>query len=117
MSETEIIDNIDTERDRGGRFVIGGKPGPGRPRGARSKFGEAFLEDLLATWNEHGIEALKRCATEDPSQFVRVCASLMPRDLNINTTITAHGVLENFRAAVQALGNSPPKTITYGRKS
>ena len=32
------------------------------------------------TWKENGAEALRRVAENDPSTFVRVCASLMPKE-------------------------------------
>ena len=113
MSDTV---DIDAERDRGGRFVIGGKPGPGRPRGARSKLGEQFLEDLRDAWIEHGATALARCAAEEPAQFVRVVASLMPKDFNINLSVDAPEFIQRFRQAQQMLGNAPPLKVTYGRQ-
>src|SRR3981081_2595452 len=107
MSDITETANADECRDRGGRFVIGGKPGPGRPAGARSKLGQAFLEDLRDAWNEHGQEALRRCATEDPSQFCRIISNLLPRDIDINlaTTVDAASFAERFRTAVELLGN------------
>ena len=83
----------------------------GRPRGARSKLGEAFLEDLRADWLEGGAEALARCRKTDPAAYLRVVASLMPRE-----AITLHAVgavdvatfAESFRAAVAMLGNDAP---------
>jgi hypothetical protein len=80
------MSEITTDPDRGGRFVNGGIPGPGRPKGARSKLGEAFLEDLRDAWLEHGASALARCAKEEPSQFCKIIASLMPRDVNLSTS-------------------------------
>jgi hypothetical protein len=74
-------------RDRGGRFVIGGKAGPGRPPGARSKLGEAFLEDLRQAWNEHGAGALQICALEDPGAFCKIIAGLLPRDVSLTADI------------------------------
>jgi hypothetical protein len=76
MSETNA------NRDRKGRFITGNSGG-GRPRGARSKLGEAFLEDLRNCWEERGAEALRRCAEEEPAQFCKIVASLMPRDLDL----------------------------------
>ena len=111
MSDITETAATDERRDRGGRFVIGGKPGPGRPPGARSKLGEAFLEDLRDAWNEHGKEALRRCATEDPSQFCRIISNLLPRDIDINlaATVDAVSFAERFRTAVELLGNEPPR--------
>jgi hypothetical protein len=102
----ETVD-IAEQRDRGGRFVNGGKPGPGRPKGARSKLGEAFLEDLRDAWNEHGATALARCAQEEPGQFVRVVASLMPKDINLNVAVDATTFADRFRTALELLGIEP----------
>jgi hypothetical protein len=76
--------------DRGGRFVNGGKPGPGRPVGARSKLGEQFLLDLATVWKQDGLDALRRCAADEPAQFVRVVASLMPREATLDINVDVH---------------------------
>lgn len=61
------------------------KPGnPGRPKGARNKLGEAFIEDLLHSWEAQGPEAISRVIQEKPEQYLKVIASLMPKDLNVN---------------------------------
>jgi hypothetical protein len=65
------------------RRVGDGTPGPGRPRGPRNKLGEAFLSDLLVAWEQHGRDAINRVVEEKPEQFLKVVASLMPRDVNI----------------------------------
>jgi hypothetical protein len=99
----------DSDRDaRTGRFLSGNVGGPGRERGSRSKLGSAFLEDLRDAWNEHGATALARCATEEPAQFVRVVASLMPRDVNINMAVDVTDFATKFRTACELLGNTEP---------
>jgi hypothetical protein len=105
-----------SDRDqRTGRFLPGNSGFGGRPKGARSKLGEQFLEDLRTVWEERGIEALRRCAEEEPSAFVRVLAGLLPRDLNINATTTIGidptNVLTTFRTAIAALGNQVPARL------
>lgn len=90
------------------KVIIGGKPGPGRPRGARSKLGEAFLEDLRDAWLEHGAEALRRCARDEPAQFVRVVAGLMPKDINLNLSTDPAAFAATFKEAVELLGNQAP---------
>jgi len=102
MSDSTIIecDTNTTEPDRGGRFVKGGIPGPGRPKGARSRLGEQFLEDLRDVWSTHGKAALIACAVNEPSQFCRVMASLMPKqlDLNSNIVVEVGQTLQAYRA-------------------
>jgi hypothetical protein len=61
------------------------QPGnPGRPKGARNKLGEAFIEDLLASWEAQGPAVITRVIAEKPEAYLKVVASLMPKDLNIN---------------------------------
>jgi hypothetical protein len=116
MSETTIIDPPSVkEKDRGGRFVNGGKPGPGRPVGSRSKLGEAFLEDLRDAWNEHGATALAKCAVTEPAAFCKIVASLMPRDVNLNIGVDAAAFVEKFRTAQALLGNADAPKVINGR--
>jgi hypothetical protein len=105
---TEITSPQDRD-SKTGRFLPGNSGLGGRPKGARSKLGEAFLEDLRDAWNAHGSEALRRCATEDPTQFCRIISNLLPRDIDINLTATVDSAsfAERFRAAVELLGNEP----------
>jgi hypothetical protein len=64
------------------------KPGNplGRPKGSRSKFGEAFLEDLYADWQAHGAEVIPRVRVEHPDCHLRVCASILPKQSDIKPT-------------------------------
>lgn len=77
----------DTEQKHSG--LIPFKPGQsgnpaGRPKGARSKLGEAFIQALHDDFNEHGVAAVEKVRTEKPDQYLKVIASLMPKDHNIN---------------------------------
>lgn len=64
------------------RFKPGNKMG-GRTKGARNKFSEEFFKDFLADWEMAGAEAIQRVRLEDPSAYLRVAASLIPRELSI----------------------------------
>lgn len=56
----------------------------GRPQGARSKFSEAVCADALADWTTHGKTALARVREEDPSTYLRVLFSIIPKDVAIS---------------------------------
>lgn len=61
------------------------KPGnPGRPKGSRNKLGEAFLEAMHADFEQHGTEVIARVRNEKPDQYLKVVASILPKDLNVN---------------------------------
>ena len=55
----------------------------GRRKGARSKLGEAFLDDLASAWSEHGAAAIQKMIDIKPEVFVKVVADLMPKDVHL----------------------------------
>jgi len=91
----------------------------GRPKGSRNKFAEEFLRDFLADWEKHGKKAIRNARQEDPVQYLKIAASLLPKDFNINVTDEAavEKMLENFDddqleaifAAIAAAGSTGKK--------
>jgi hypothetical protein len=57
-----------------------GNPG-GRPKGARAKLCESFLTKLLKDFDENGADAIIKARLEKPEQYLRVIASLCPKEL------------------------------------
>jgi hypothetical protein len=104
------IKTVTTDRDkRSGRFLTGCKPGPGRQAGSRNKLAENFIADLHASWEKYGAAALAKCAVDEPAQFVRVVASLMPKDINLSVGLDPATFVRTFRDARAALGNAEPQ--------
>lgn len=66
-----------------GRFVTG-NIGGGRPKGSRNKLGEAFLDALHNDFEEHGVAAIEIVRAEKPDQYLKVIASLLPKEMNLN---------------------------------
>jgi hypothetical protein len=63
------------------------KPGnAGRPKGARSKLGEAFLQALADDFDSHGIATIAKVREERPQDYMKVVASLLPKEFKIETT-------------------------------
>jgi hypothetical protein len=60
----------------------------GRPRGARSKLGESFLSDLHDDWRLHGPEVLEAARREKPADYLKVIASILPRNVKVSVTDT-----------------------------
>ncbi|MCA1403709.1 hypothetical protein I6F26_03715 [Ensifer sp. IC3342] len=80
-----MTDDKKPEKDeKTGRFLPGNSGFGGRPKGARSKLGELFLEDMLAAWESRGAAAIQQVIEKRPQDFLKVVASLMPKDLNVN---------------------------------
>lgn len=55
----------------------------GRPKGSRNKLGEAFLADMLADWEQHGVATIEKVRDEKPDQYLKVVASILPKELNV----------------------------------
>jgi len=60
----------------------------GRPKGSRNKLGEAFIAALHDDFNEHGIVAIQTVRAEKPDQYLKVIASILPKELNVNVNDT-----------------------------
>jgi hypothetical protein len=84
----------------GGSYVVGYcrpplehqfKPGQGgRKKGSRNKLGEDFLLALANDFESHGAEAIERVRIERPDAYLKIIASLLPRDLNLNVSKYDH---------------------------
>lgn len=62
----------------------GFQPGnPGRPLGSRHKISESFLKALHADFETGGVAAIARVRDEDPSTYIRVVASMLPKEVEI----------------------------------
>jgi hypothetical protein len=75
------------EQDKRGRFIAGNSGNGGRPRGARNKLGEAFVEALYEQWHTHGRAALERVIEEDPVAFLKLVAGLVPRQVEVTNRL------------------------------
>jgi sugar phosphate isomerase/epimerase len=99
----------------------------GRPAGSRNRLQSKFLFELAEDFEKHGADAIKLCRLEQPATYVKIIASLMPRELEV----TAHSVerdlsdeeiaatLEKIRAwrvaAIESAEAIPMKLIDHAK--
>ena len=55
----------------------------GRAKGTRNKLGSVFLEKLLQEFEEFGEEAIRICRVERPHEFLKIVASILPKEFEI----------------------------------
>jgi hypothetical protein len=61
----------------------------GRSVGCRNRLSEKFLSDLLAVYDKHGKAAIEDIAVNQPVEFLRIIAKLLPRKAEIEVTAAA----------------------------
>lgn len=57
-----------------------GNPG-GKPVAARNRITTAFLHALAEDFDAHGKKAIENTRRDDPGTYVKVCASLLPKQI------------------------------------
>lgn len=94
------------------RFQKGSAPPGGRPKGTRDKLSTAFISALADSFEKHGMAALDKVRTEDTSTYIRVIASLQPKEVELKAPLDAMDdgtLLEAISALTQAIrGHMPP---------
>ena len=67
----------------------GPTPNPaGRRKGTPNAFSKAFLKSVSAKWKEHGDAVLEEVRHSQPGLWLRVCASLIPKEVLVVTHST-----------------------------
>src|SRR5215831_2970873 len=106
------------ERKQNGQFAKGssGNLG-GNAQRTRHMFSKAFVEALLEDFREWGAEAIVRVRTETPAAYLRVCATLVPKELKVERSSGVKAMTdEQIEQAIEAIqtmleqraGEQPP---------
>lgn len=91
------------------------KPGnPGRPKGSRNKLGEAFIEAMYADFTANGPAVIEKVRTEKPDQYLKVIASILPKQLEIKEG-AFDGLGDDELAALVAAARSALGAVEGGR--
>jgi hypothetical protein len=92
------------------RFTPGSN-GRGRQKGARDRLSAAFLAALADSFDEHGAAAIEEVRTKDPSTYVRVVASLLPKEVEVSRPLDkwSEAELADMIEKLEALLETPPE--------
>ncbi len=60
------------------------EPGnPGRPKGSRNKLGEDFIKALQQDFEANGVHTIQIVRQERPHEYLKVVASLLPKQIEV----------------------------------
>lgn len=78
----------------------------GRPKGSRNKLGEAFISALHDDFLENGVAAIVAVRTERPHEYLKVVASILPKELTISSEgeLTDEQLDQRIREIATAFG-------------
>jgi len=93
----------------------------GRTKGSRNRLGEDFIAAMHADFDQYGVDVIEKVREEDPTQYLKVIAAIIPREV-----IHTPGGLEDvddellerlfIDAALRAAGIDPDR-IRKGAKA
>ena len=97
---------MEEQRNKKGQFIQGSTGNKsGRPKGSRNKLSEVFFDDLYTAWMTHGQNAMDIVARKEPSVFLKVVGTLMPKELAVKAQLAelSDDELTELIAAVRSL--------------
>lgn len=84
----------------------------GRKKGSRNQLATDFVADLHKDWQEHGFTALAAAREQKPADYLKVIASVLPRDIKVSLEDLSNGELSTrIDQLSQALGLKLTPTI------
>ena len=72
------------------KFQSGNTFGRGRPPGSRQRLAEALLASIAADFEQHGAQVIATVRERRPADYLRIVASLMPREVTLATDVQSH---------------------------
>lgn len=108
------------QRERPSSLAAPFKPGQsgnpaGRAKGSRNKLGEAFTVALYEDFQAHGTSVIAKVREDEPAQYMRVVASLLPREVKFEANPVSEmsdDELSSLIDIIRAAG--APRTETSG---
>lgn len=92
---------------------VSGNPA-GRPKGSKNQLQEAFITDVKEAWEEKGKEAITMMIADKPGDFVKMVASLMPKEATLNINDNSEMTDDELAERVRSLASTLAPFLTEG---
>lgn len=99
-------DAVDTgAKQRPAHFFQPGQSGnpAGRPKGARTKLDNLFVECLYKDFKDNGADAIRKCREEKPDVYLNVIAKVVPKQVELDATDAAVDLAKGLHAVAEFL--------------
>jgi hypothetical protein len=64
------------------------KPGnPGKPKGTKDRLSRNFISALSDDFDRNGVSVIRRVRKNDPGLYLRIIASLVPKEMTISAAV------------------------------
>ena len=80
-----------------------------RLRHARERLTSRIVSELAEDWQKHGSEAVARLRETDVAAYVRICVSLVPKELQLDSSPLSGPTKDELAAIAQAARNAIAK--------
>src|SRR5262245_29348016 len=95
------------------RFLPGNSGhGGGRPLGSRNKLQGDFLKALAADFAEHGAGVIRIARIEKPVEYLKVIASVLPKELHVEANALSDISDEDLAAHITLLQKMKARAAT-----
>lgn len=86
----------------------------GRPKGARTRFGEEFVLEFMEHWKIHGKDCLDKLANENVEAYARVAVAILPKIIELGDdtkdmlaeALSEHLPFDLIRAKAEKVGQT-----------
>ncbi len=83
----------------------------GRPRGSKDRLTSAFVDALADDFDKYGAAAIEDCRRNDPAAYLRLVASMAPKEMQDSSDVSLIDVLVRIEENHQRTKSVPQITV------